>query len=101
MREVPRVTIRHMCVDVEGAILNLSRSRARMAGGYRHDDGRPMTREEAISALIREAAQGRSVIPMGDCIDFDYQTGCRGHAAESDKAPTKDGAAPPDEGRSG
>lgn len=70
----------HMCVDVEGAIINLSRSRARMAGGYRHDDGREMTREEAISALLDEVRKGHRVIPMGSCDDFDYQTGCRGHA---------------------
>lgn len=71
----------HMGVSVRWAIANLSRSRAKMAPGFTHDNGRGMTRTEAIDALMDELAKGREILPMGKaCEGFDYKTGCPGHA---------------------
>ena len=67
-------------MDIEGFMRNAKfpRDYRRM---FKHDDGRPMTPDEARSQLFAELRQGRRVIPMGDCDNFDYQTGCKGHPA--------------------
>jgi len=67
---------RHMCMDVRGAL----RNGMWKLGGMQHDDGRPMTADEAFDALCDEIAKGRRVIPLGDCDNFDYQEGCNGHS---------------------
>jgi|APSaa5957512622_1039677.scaffolds.fasta_scaffold65581_4 hypothetical protein len=76
----------HMCVSVRGAIRRLTRSRAKMAHGMLHADGRTMTREEAIEALFDQLEQGRKVLPMGEpCEGFDYSGGgCPGHEGADD-----------------
>ena len=44
-----------------------------------YEDGRPMTVEETKAVLLDELEQGHTVIPYGDCDNFDYKTGCMGH----------------------
>jgi protein gp37 len=63
----------HMCMDIRGAIRNQS------FDGMQHSDGTPMTAREAEDALWEIHATGAKVIPVGECDDFDDQTGCRGH----------------------
>jgi protein gp37 len=63
----------HMCLNVRGAIRN------RSFDGFNHPGGQPMTRSEAENALFDLHAKGVKVIPLGECDDFDDQTGCRGH----------------------
>jgi hypothetical protein len=63
----------HLCLDIRGA-LNNGRT-----DGFRHDDGRPMTKQEGRDALYDELAKGRRMIPLGECDNFDYQKGCLGH----------------------
>ncbi len=75
----------HMWLDVRGALANWSDREFR--GAFKHDDGRAMTAREAKEALMDEIAQGHRVIPIGDCPDFDFQTGCPGHV---DSAPDVD-----------
>lgn len=41
-----------------------------------------MTAKEVKAFLREQLALGRRVLPMGDCDNFDYQTGCRGHIVE-------------------
>ena len=66
----------HMSVDLRGMLRNgLYKN-----GGLQHDDGREMTPDEAFDAICDEIAKGRRVIPLGQCDNFDYQTGCLGHA---------------------
>lgn len=84
----------HMSLCVRGAIKNLQGSRAKRSG-FTHDNGAPMTRLEAIDALMDELAKGRETIPMhrgcGNpcknsslCAGFDYgvQGGCPGHPVD-------------------
>ncbi len=66
-------TTTHFCVSVRGALRN------RNFAGMQHNDGRPMTKDEAFDALCDELAQGHEVVPMGECDNFDFKKGCQGH----------------------
>lgn len=72
------MTTHHMCLSVRGALMNWHRGSHH---GFQHDDGSPMTNAEAKAALLEELARGHEVIPFGQCDDFDYKSGCRGHVA--------------------
>ena len=66
----------HICVSVRGAIRRLAGSRAKWAPGFT-SEGKPMTREQALSGLMDELAQ---VMPMGDpCEGWSWTKGCPGH----------------------
>ena len=80
-----------MCMSVRGGIRMLQQKR-RNAKTYMSDDaGRPLSRDEAINALMDELAKGREVIPMSkhcgapcayaSCPGFDFgeRGGCGGH----------------------
>lgn len=69
----------HLCLSVRGALMNWSNRR--LAGVFRHDDGRSMTPREAKQTLLDELAKGHEVIPIGTaCEGFDYSGGgCPGH----------------------
>jgi hypothetical protein len=70
----PKYTTRmHMCLSVRGALWN------RNWGGLLNDEGKQMSAREAFNALCDELKKGHEVIPVTDCDDFDYTTGCRGH----------------------
>ena len=70
----------HCCLDIEGGIRN-----AKDLRGCITVDGRTlMTANEVKSFLREQLAMGRRVLPMGDCDNFDYQTGCKGHVVEED-----------------
>jgi hypothetical protein len=67
----------HGCINVEGFLRN-----ARWPRDFRvftHDDGRPMDEHDAMKELAAHRAAGHRVIPIGNCDNFDFQTGCRGH----------------------
>lgn len=69
----------HFDLDIRGTLRNL-KGRKRNAKSYaNHDDGRPMTNAEFEEYLLDQLSKGRQVLPVGDCDNFDYQTGCRGH----------------------
>lgn len=70
--------IHHCCLDIAGGIKN-----ARMLRNCITVDGRLLRTEKEVRAFLREQqALGRRVLPMGDCDNFDYQTGCLGHPRE-------------------
>lgn len=85
----------HMCINVEGLLRTLMRKRSKMATGITDDNGRPMTREDAISRLFDELRAGHSVLPFGPgCDGFDYGgKGCPGHPVSGDDTTTTEGAA--------
>lgn len=65
----------HMSLDIEGGIQN-----AKSLCGAINVDGRTLKTEQEVKAFLREQqVMGRRVLPMGDCGNFDDQTGCRGH----------------------
>lgn len=72
-----RIGTKHMCLSIQGALhltdKELNRWRAT------DDDGSVLSGKEVREILERDLAEGKRVIPMGTCDNFDYQTGCRGH----------------------
>ncbi len=70
----------HCCLDIEGAIRN-----AKDFKGCITVDGHTLTTVRKVKSFLREQlAIGRRVLPVGDCDNFDYQTGCNGHVVEED-----------------
>jgi hypothetical protein len=87
----------YMCMSVRGAIRNISTQRGKRTG-LQDDKGRPLNKEQAISALMDELAKGHETIPMGakcgnpcgnsdKCKGFDFgeHGGCPGY--EVDEVP--------------
>lgn len=68
----------HCCLDVQGGIRN-----AKDLKGCITVDGHTLfTVKEVKSFLQDHLNAGHEVLPMGDCDNFDYKTGCRGHYVE-------------------
>lgn len=68
----------HLCLDISGGIRN-----ARELKGVITVDGHTLnTVKEVRNFLQGQLDMGRKVLPMCDCDNFDYQTGCRGHVVE-------------------
>lgn len=81
-----------MNISIRGALMDLNRSRAK-GSCWDGDDGKPLTRLEAIDALQDELVQGREVLPLSNdcgnpckhaaqgCTGFDYgkNGGCPGY----------------------
>lgn len=63
----------HIGLNVRGAIHN------RDFNGFTKDDGTPANRDEALDFLLDHVAKGHRVIPLGDCHEFSFETGCPGH----------------------
>ena len=65
----------HCCLDISGGIKN-----AKFLVGSLQVDGRTLRTASEVKAFLQcELDKGRSVLPIGDCDNFDYQTGCKGH----------------------
>lgn len=68
----------HVCIDISGGIKN-----ARALRGCITTDGKRLDTVAEVRSFLREQlALGRKVLPCGDCDNFDYQTGCKGHVVE-------------------
>lgn len=66
----------HCCLSIEGAIKNAKD----LKGCITLDNGQVlMTVKEIRDFMKFQLAMGRRVLPCGDCDNFDYQTGCKGH----------------------
>ena len=71
--------IRHMCSDIRGMLRNHTRKNS-LDNIFRDaKTGRSIGDAEAREYLYDCLAKGWRVIPLGDCDNFDYQTGCKGH----------------------
>ena len=67
--------IYHMCMSIDGAILN-----AKTLKNCITVDGYTLQTVKEIRDFMKgELAKGRRVLPMGKCSNFCYQTGCKGH----------------------
>lgn len=72
----------HMCLDLQGTIRNAKF----MKGCITLDNGYTLQTVAEIRQWCKEQiAMGRRVVPCGDCDNFDYQKGCRGHLIEEDE----------------
>jgi hypothetical protein len=94
----PKVKRTCMYLSVRGGIRMIQGDRSRYTW-LNHDDGRPMTKDEGINALMDELAKGHEVIPMNtkcgnpcqnspQCAGFDYSAngGCPGYEVETPAA---------------
>lgn len=73
----------HMCADIRGMLKNCTR-KGSLKRVFMDDTGQWLTDEEARDYLYDCLAKGWRVIPVGDCDNFDYQTGCKGHPAKEE-----------------
>jgi hypothetical protein len=67
-----------MCIDIKGILKNKMGKKS-LKGFFDKENGKPCTHNEAMDYLLDCLSKGWSVIPMGKCDNFDYQTGCKGH----------------------
>lgn len=69
----------HMCADIRGMLHNHSRKNS-LKNVFRDEKtGRMLSDFEAREYLYDCLAKGWRVIPMSNCNNFDYHTGCKGH----------------------
>jgi len=82
----------HICLNLRGAIADLQKSRAKKSY-FTDDNGKALTRLEALDSLLDEVSKGRKVIPCNSktcsnpcpnadngCTGFDYSGGgCPGY----------------------
>ena len=73
------MAVMHMCADIRGMLNNHSR-KGSLKGVFKDDAGNKVSDEDAREYLYDCLAKGWQVIPFGDCDNFDYQTGCKGHS---------------------
>ncbi len=73
----------HMCLSVRGALWNrayLERSEMTLVGSMTNSEtGEKLSSTEIFHLLCDSLEKGEKVLPMGDCSNFDAETGCRGH----------------------
>lgn len=77
-----RTTI-HTSLSVRGALTGPKRHLRWM---FRDTTGRRLTPDEAREYLLDQLAQGRELLPFGECAGFDFKTGCPGHPTEATDA---------------
>ena len=71
----------HMSISIAGVLKYTKRQfNKEFTGVFRDDNGKVMTYEQVRDVLLEHQSQGHKVIPCGDCDNFDWQSGCHGHA---------------------
>lgn len=68
---------KHMCLNVSGALSQTPKNDELSFAD--NDDGTAMTNNQLRIYLMKAQSEGKRVLPIGDCDNFDYQTGCKGH----------------------
>lgn len=71
--------ITHMCLSVRGALNWPKAEMKRMAPSITVDGKQLKTADEVRNFLLDELSEGHEVLPFGECDNFDWKTGCRGH----------------------
>lgn len=71
--------MRHFCQSVEGALKNWKRRE--WVSIMKSNSLKSV--EEAQELFWKLHSEGKRVIPIGDCDNFDFKTGCRGHESKN------------------
>jgi len=71
----------HMCMNIAGWLRNHPKGQK---GLFNREDGSFLTAKESRTWMLYQQSLGRKYIPLGECDNFDYQTGCKGHKTEGD-----------------
>lgn len=72
----------HMHMSIRGYLRATKSELNRMARSMTTSDGKRMTGDSVREWLMDELAQGHEAYPMGECDNFDWKTGCKGHPVE-------------------
>jgi hypothetical protein len=74
----------HMHLSLRGALNWPKPQFKKLLKGITKADGSRFTSEELREAFYDDIAAGKEVVPVGECDNFDFKTGCLGHpVAES------------------
>lgn len=65
----------HLSLSVRGAL----KRPLRELNYFNDENGRQLTPSEAREELLQALSEGKEVLPVGDCDQFDFKTGCPGH----------------------
>jgi hypothetical protein len=69
----------HLAQSVRGALKKSMRELRALAEAYKKEDGTHPSAEELWEYFADQLAQGRELLPIGKCPDFNYKSGCPGH----------------------
>lgn len=85
----------HMCISVRGVLSTWKTTEWKRALKTitKKDGTRYQSINDLKSAFFDELAKGHEVIPLGECDNFDWKTGCKGHPVTraADGAIVRDG----------
>ena len=70
----------HICVSVRGA---LKWSDANLRGMFKDEGGRTLSGAETREVLFDALSEGKEVLPIGPCDNFNFKVGCQGHPKEA------------------
>lgn len=75
----------HMCISVRGVLSRNDRDLVKEwgHGAITYKGKKLYSAIEIREAFFDELAKGHEVIPLGECDNFDFKEGCRGHEQES------------------
>jgi hypothetical protein len=74
-----------MGLSVRGALTWSGREfRSKIVPMFTNDDGSPATEHDARNYLFDELSKGHEIIPIGECDNWDWKTGCQGHPVNID-----------------
>jgi len=78
----------HISLSVRGALNMTKEELKRMAPSITIDGKQLKTAGEVKNLLFDELSKGHEMLPFGDCDNFDWKTGCKGHdkQTQEDKA---------------
>jgi hypothetical protein len=72
--------MRHFCISVRGMLKWDKSTTKRNMRDIKKDDGsRFKSVGEFKEYLLNELLKGHEVLPLGNCDNFDFKTGCLGH----------------------
>jgi hypothetical protein len=90
MTDMPKWKTIHLSQSITGPLKNWTLKEWKAATEYiTRTDGSRFTVDQLKEAFVEELAKGHKVIPIGECDNFDWEHGCRGHAHSEGDADIK------------
>lgn len=74
----------HFCQSIRGPLTNWKAKDWKQATKWMtRNDGSRYTADELKQEFLNLLSQGKEVIPIGECDNFDFKEGCKGHRIET------------------
>lgn len=77
-----KTTSYHFCINIRGM---LEWPKKDLKKAMRKEDGSYLTPDEVRDFLFDRLSEGKKVLPLGECDNFCFEKGCRGHALEESR----------------